>query len=400
MTLIFLVTSIIILSPALYYFVLALNRAIRSFSESSREIFESEAEKLLLSNIKVPVSIIIPPIEKYEVLKKIIEATLEINHPMFQVVVALKKRYPNLNKLISDFNLVKLDAVYRMVLKSAVVESSFISIRNKRLTIIVVDSDDFASVINTAIDVSLYPFICIISEEYIPSKDLLLLLEPPVISNEVPNFGSICSTVSYEGVKSSHFYIKNIYSYSNLFSLSIPSDYAVLFKKKFILDKKGMEKGELLSTFIRRLIKEGLILKFVGETGLSAHNEKVFLKFLVSHLKKIICEHRLSSLTVLVNDVYYLSFILLNAVLFYNIFFNTGGITQILIPILIIFAIIPLKDITLILNESFVRKKVDNSQIMKAILISIFKQFGIEQVISVIFIALSIKRFITPGRVR
>ncbi|MCX7959262.1 MAG: hypothetical protein N3B13_09470, partial [Deltaproteobacteria bacterium] len=339
--------------------------------------------------------VIIPPVEKYETLRKITEAALDINHPMFQVIVALRKDSPQLNKLISDFSLVKLEAVYRMILKSATVRLSYRSTKEKNLTVIVTDSDDDASVINTAIDVSSYPFICLLSEEYIPSRELLLSLEPPVISNELPNYGSVCSSAGYEGMKVSQYYIKSIYSYSNLLSLSIPSDFAILLKKKFITDKKGMRKGEKFPVFIRRMIKEGLRLRYVSETGLSSERGGIFLTFLIAHLKKIICKLKLSSLAVLINDIYYLAFITLNIMLFYNLFAKTEYGIDLIIPVILIFVITPLKDIVILLNENFVRKKTENPFIIKAIFLSLFKQFGIEQMIAAIFLVLSIKRFIS-----
>ncbi len=140
--------SVIILS-AIYYLRKALTSAIKSIFESSREIYESEAEKLLLSNIKIPVSIIISPVERYETLKKIIESALTINHPMFQIIVMLKKGCTYTNNLISDFDLVRLDAVYRMILKSARAEQSYRSTTDKRLTVIVADR-------NRCITVSVY----------------------------------------------------------------------------------------------------------------------------------------------------------------------------------------------------------------------------------------------------
>ncbi len=397
MTTVLLLSSLVILASALYYVVRALIGAVASIFESSREIFESEAEKLLLSNVKIPVSIIIPPVEKYETLKKIAESALDINHPMFQVIVALRKDCPYLNRLISDFSLVKLDAVYRMILKSASVQGSYRSTRDRKLTVILTDSGDTAMVINTAVDVSSYPFICLLSDEYIPSRELLLLLEPPVISNEMINFGSVCSSASGEGMKVSQYYIRSIYSYSNLLSISIPSDFAILLKKKFITDKRGMKGKESLPGFIRRMINEGLRLKYVPEAGTSAEKGGIFLSFLINHLRKIICDLRLSSLAVIINDIYYLAFTALNVILFYQLFSRTDYGIQLFIPILLVFVITPLKDIAILLNENFIGKKTDNPYIIKAIFLSLFKQFGIEQLIAIVFLFFSLKRFFSPG---
>ncbi len=394
MSIILLISILIISSSVLYYVILSLIYAIKSLFESSDEIFESEAEKLLLSNIKVPVSIIIPPVERYEILKKIIQSALKIDHPMFQVIVMLEKGTNFTNNLISDFSLVKLDAVYRMVIKSSTIEKSYRSTRHKMLSVIVADSKDSASIINTGIDVSTYPFICLFSEEYIPSKELLMLLEPPVIENEVINSGAICSASQFSNTKASEYYIRNIYSYSNSFSLSIPPDFAILLKKTFIIDKRGLKKGELPATFIRRMIKEGLKLKFVPDTGISAKRENTFLSFILRHLEKIICDQKLSAFTVIINSIYYLAFIILNAILFYMIFIKPAAGIDLFIPILFIFAVIPLKDIIILLNEIFIRKKMENPLIARAILFSLFKQLGIEQIISVLFIFFSIKRFL------
>ncbi|MCX7943251.1 MAG: hypothetical protein N2746_01925 [Deltaproteobacteria bacterium] len=397
MTIILTISSSIILLSAICYVIISLIDALRSSAESSRELFEAEAEKLLLSNIKVPVSIIIPPIQRYEILKKILNAALNVNHPMFQVIITLKKDCPYINKLISDYSLVKLNAVYRMVIKSTSINSSYRSTTNPKLNVILTDSNDTAMSINAAVDVSLYPFICLISEEYIPSKDLLVTLEPPVIENSVPNFGSISSSTSYEGTKTYQYYIKSIYSYSNLLYLSIPTDFAILLKKKFILDKKGMRRGESIPDFIRRMIKEGLKLKSLPETGLSVERVGIFLSFLINHLKKIIIGRRLSRFAVAVNNIYYLSFILVNIVLFLHIFAYKDYSIQILIPLTLIFAIIPLKDIIILLNESFISNKAENPHIIRAIFLSFLKQLGIEQIIALSFIIISIKKLFWRG---
>lgn len=398
MTILLIISTLTILILSAYYVIRVVITAFKSIFISSRELYENEAEKLLLSNIKVPVSIIIPPIERYENLKKIIDAALNINHPMFQIVVTLKKNCAYTNHLISNFNLVSLNAVYRMVLKSAKVLHTYRSTSDRRLSVIIADSEDIASIINTGFDVSMYPFVCLFSEDYIPTKDLLLVLEPPVIENEGLNFGSICSASFYESMKASQYYIKSIYSYSNLFSLSIPSDFAILLKKKFIIEKRGMKRNEPIPIFFRRMIKEGLKLKYIPDIGLSIERKGIFLSFINQHLKKIICGFKLSMFIVLLNDIYYISFLIQNFILFYTLLSSTQLAIKFLIPLLTIFIIIPLKDIIILINENLMNRKTDNPFMIKAIFLSIFKQFGVEQIISILFLTHSIKRFISRWR--
>lgn len=397
MDLLLLISSTIIFISAIYNILRSLNQGIKSAFESSRELYEAEAEKLLLSNIKIPVSIILSPHEDYEALKKVIEGSLEVNHPNFEVLVPLNKNCAYLNKLISDFSLVKIEAVYRMVIKSAPINGSYRSTKEKRLKVILTGSEDKASIINTGIDVASYPFICILSEDYIPSKDLLLLIEPPIITDEKINSGAICSRAFYEGMKTIYYYINSIFSYSSLLSLSIPADFAILLKKRFITEKKGMKKGETLPEFIRRMLKEGLRLRYIPDVGYSLTRQDIFLKFLIRHLKKIIYGKNLSSLAILANDIYYLAFITLNVLFFYRIFLEDSYNSGLLLTIILMFVIIPLKDIIALISENFSHKKVDNQLLAKAILFSIIKQAGIEQIIAVTFLILSIKRFIIRG---
>ncbi len=343
-------------------------------------------------------SIIIPPIEKYNVLEKIIKASVNVNHPMYQIIVMLNKSSQHLNKLISEFNLVKLDAVYRMVLKSTGVIHTYRSTIDKRLSVIVADSNERSAIINLGVDVSTYPFICIFSEDYIPSSDLLLTLEPVIISNEGPNFGSITPAASIIENSASQHYIKSIYAYSNLFTFSIPSDFAFLIKKKFIVDMKGLQKNEELPDFLRRMIRSGLKLIPVAATGDSAEKKGIFISLIREHLRKIICGLRLSNLTVLINDIYYIAFLLLNFLMFYMLFTSLKNGLLYFIPILFIFVIIPLKDIMILLIENLLQKRTDNPLLIKAIFISLLKQFGVEQVISVLFLYYSFKRIAGAGR--
>ena len=387
------ISSSIILFSALYYIFKAIIVAMKSLFESSRELYVNEADKLLLSNIKIPVSIIIPPSENYETLKRRIELSLEINHPMFQLIVLLKKNTDLLNRLMTDFDLVKLEAVYKMVLKSANVLHTYRSTSDKRLTVIIADTLDTASAINLGFDVAMYPFVCLLSEEYIPSKDLLLVLEPPVISNEGINYGSITSATSYENTTVSRYFIKTIYAYSNMFSFSIPSDFAILLKKRFLTEQKGLLKGEDIPSFLRRMMKRDLRLIFTQETGFSAERKGIFFTFITHHLRNIICGHKLSPLAVLLNNLYYISFAVLNVILFYLLFFGGQSISMILVSAIVIFVVVPLKDIMILISEGFIKRRAENPHISRAILLSIFKQFGIEQVISIMFIIFSLKRF-------
>jgi len=392
MTCLVIISSLVILLSAFYYIFRAVVVATKSLFEYSRELYINEADKLLLSNIKIPVSIIIPPSEDYETLKRRVEHSLDINHPMFQVIVLVKKGGSYLNRMITDFNLVRLEAVYKMVLKSANVLHTYRSVKDKRLSVIVADTLDTASVINLGFDVAMYPFVCLLSEDYIPSKDLLLILEPPVISNEGINFGSITSASSYENTTVSRYFIQTIYAYSNMFSFSIPSDFAILVKKRFIVEQKGLVKGEDIPSFLRRMIRRGLRLIFTQEAGFSAEKKGILFTFISHHLRNIVCGRKLSALAVLLNCLYYISFIVLNVNLFYLLFSNRQDISIILTTAMLIFVIVPLKDIMILISEGFVKKRVENPYIVKAVLLSIFKEFGVEQVIAIMFVFYSLKR--------
>ncbi|MGC9043263.1 MAG: hypothetical protein ACP5KG_05340 [Myxococcota bacterium] len=392
------ISTIVILLLSTYYLMRVVIIAFKSIFESSRKLYEVEAERLLLSNIKVPVSIIIPPAEEYENLKRVIEATLNVNHPLYQVIVMLWKNCSYTKRLISDFNLVSLNAVYRMVLKSAKVLHTYRSTTDKRLSVIIADSEDIASIINTGFDVSMYPFVCLFSEDYIPTKDMLLQLEPVVIEKEGLEYGSICSASFYEGMKVSQYYIRSIFSFSYLFSLSIPSDFAILLKKHFVIEKGGLKRGEPIPIFLRRMMKKGLKLKYLPDIGLSIVKGGTFLNFVWWYLKKLICDFKLSTYTVLINDIYYVAFLILNILFFYNLINNNSSTIQLFIPMLSIFVIIPLKDLIVLMNESFIRKKIENPFMVKALLLSIFKQFGVEQIISILFLTYSLRRFVLRWR--
>lgn len=388
------ISSMIIAISVLYYLLRSIICAVKALSRSSDEMYVNEAEKLLLSNIKVPVSIIVPPIERYASLEKIIKASVEIDHPMYEVIVMLTRDSSHLNRLISEFGLVRLEAVYRMVIKSAGALHTYRSTTEKRLSVIVSDSSKKRDAINLGIDAARYPFICIFSEDYIPSKDLLLVLEPPVISNEEIQFGSITSTGSDFFNMTSWHYIRSIYAYSNLFSFSIPSDFAVLLKKRFIIEKNGMRRDELLPEFLRRMMREGLRLIPVTPTGGSSESERIFINILCKHLKKVVCEMRLSTPIVIINDIYYSAFLLLNFLLFYMLFSETESGISYLTPILFIFVIIPLKDIMILLIEDLLQKKTDGPHLIRSIFLTIIKQTGIEQIISVLFLCYSLRRFL------
>ncbi len=127
-----------------------------------------------------PVSIIAPCYDESPTIIESINSLLNIQHPHFEVVVVNDgSRDDTLGKLVNYYGLEKTTIVYRQLLPTAAVRSTYVSSRFPNLFVIDKANGGKADALNAGINLARYPYFCSIDADTLIDGDSLIHAAAP-----------------------------------------------------------------------------------------------------------------------------------------------------------------------------------------------------------------------------
>jgi len=134
-----------------------------------------------------PVSIIIPAYNEANVILRSVKSALAVNYPFFEVIVVNDgSTDETLRLLIDEFNLRKIDLIYREHIKTEKVIAFYFNPAIPNLTVIDKENGGKADALNCGINFSHYPYFCSVDADSVLERDALLRLMTPVIESPIP----------------------------------------------------------------------------------------------------------------------------------------------------------------------------------------------------------------------
>lgn len=122
-----------------------------------------------------PVSIIAPCFNESATILESVNSLLNIQHPHFEVVVVNDgSRDDTLDKLVDYYGLEKTTIVYRQVLPTAVVRSTYVSPRFPNLIVVDKANGGKADALNAGINLASYPYFCSIDADTLIDGESLI----------------------------------------------------------------------------------------------------------------------------------------------------------------------------------------------------------------------------------
>ena len=147
----------------------------------------AEDKLWLYSNETPPVSIIIPAYNEEEVIVRTVDSSLAQEYPAFEVIVVNDgSSDTTLQRLIQRYELIKVDQLYRDVLKTEPIRGFYYSKKHPNLSVIDKVQGGKADALNTGINVSHYPYFCSVDADSILDVSALLKIMIQVVESPVP----------------------------------------------------------------------------------------------------------------------------------------------------------------------------------------------------------------------
>lgn len=134
-----------------------------------------------------PVSIVIPVYNEKKVVLRSIRSALACDYPLFEVILINDGSDDGtLRSVIEAFRLIKIDRVYRDVLKTKTVKAFYYNEKTPNLLVIDKERGGKADALNCGINASRCPYVCSIDADSLLEKDALIRLMTPILESSVP----------------------------------------------------------------------------------------------------------------------------------------------------------------------------------------------------------------------
>jgi cellulose synthase/poly-beta-1,6-N-acetylglucosamine synthase-like glycosyltransferase len=172
---VFIISLVYFIALTVYYLVLAL---IGSF-ENTKRTFEEEAEDYSLfyfSNLKMPVTLIVPAHNEEEWILDSLKSLLNLNYPEFEIIIVNDgSTDKTLDKLKEFLALKPADVAYIKHYKGGNVNNIFKSGRYRNVTVVDKESGHKkAGAANAGLNVAKYEYICVIDADTVLERGALL----------------------------------------------------------------------------------------------------------------------------------------------------------------------------------------------------------------------------------
>lgn len=134
-----------------------------------------------------PISIVISAYNEERIILQTVRSALAMNYPFFDVIVINDgSRDRTLDMLIHNYNLKKIDVVYRNILKTSPVKGFYYNSKTPNLLVIDKVKSGKADALNCGINVSRSPYYCSVDADSVLEKDALIRLMTPIMESTKP----------------------------------------------------------------------------------------------------------------------------------------------------------------------------------------------------------------------
>jgi cellulose synthase/poly-beta-1,6-N-acetylglucosamine synthase-like glycosyltransferase len=134
-----------------------------------------------------PVSVLISARNEEKVITQAVNSALTLNYPFFDVIVINDgSDDATLDTLISNFNLNRIDLVYRNIIKTKPVRGFYYNPELPNFLVIDKESGGKADSLNCGINASKNPYFCSVDADSVLEKDALIRLVTPIMESVKP----------------------------------------------------------------------------------------------------------------------------------------------------------------------------------------------------------------------
>ncbi len=138
-----------------------------------------------------PVAILIPVYNEEDVVLRSVRSALAADYPYFEVIVVNDgSNDGTLKKLVDEFELRKIDRVYRTFLATKPVRHFYYNLKTPNLLVVDKERGGKADALNCGINVSRSPYFCSVDADSLLEKDALIRIMTPVLESRVPVIAS------------------------------------------------------------------------------------------------------------------------------------------------------------------------------------------------------------------
>ncbi len=138
------------------------------------------------SVVTPPITIIIPAWNEEEVIVGSVRAALKIDYPGLEVVVVDDGSSDHtLERLVSAFNLFKMDLIYRPQVSTRPVRGFYLNPEVPNLLVVSKEQGGKPDALNTGINMCRAPYFCTLDSDCILERDALLRLVRPILRSPV-----------------------------------------------------------------------------------------------------------------------------------------------------------------------------------------------------------------------
>lgn len=168
-------------------YTLLLSIALFSVMRHGSRAKYAEDRLWLYSNETPPVSVLIPACNEKEVIIRTVSSALAQEYPLFEVIVVNDgSDDETLELLIETYKLQKVDQLYRDILKTEPIKGFYYNKAYPNLLVVDKEKGGKADALNTAINISHYPYFCSVDADSILEKSALLKIMIQVVESKTP----------------------------------------------------------------------------------------------------------------------------------------------------------------------------------------------------------------------
>ena len=160
----------------IFLFLISLREVLRFL----RRTFFSDYQQILRSNMTLPITLIVPAHNEEKTIVDTVRSLQMLNYPEFEIIVVNDgSRDDTLNRLLSAYELRRVDRVYKRSLATRPVQALYASPLVPNLTVVDKEGGGKADALNCGINLSKYPLFCSMDADSVIEDDALLKAVKP-----------------------------------------------------------------------------------------------------------------------------------------------------------------------------------------------------------------------------
>jgi len=160
----------------LLLFFVSLGEVIRFLNRT----FFSDYQQILRSDMTLPISLIVPAFNEEKTIVDTVKSLQMLNYPEFEIIVVNDGSFDaTLNRLLTGFELRRVDRVYKRSLPTKALRGIYASPLLPNLTVIDKERGGKSDALNCGINLSRYPLFCSMDADSVIEDDALLKAVKP-----------------------------------------------------------------------------------------------------------------------------------------------------------------------------------------------------------------------------